>query len=233
MIIAVLSDIHGNDIALGRVLDECRRLGVERLFVLGDLVGYYCRPDSVLKMLTEWPSDVIAGNHEAMLMAAAGNEVLADQIRKRYGSGIDVALRSLSQDELSWLASLPARRSIELDGLKIELCHGSPWDRDFYVYPDAPQEVIDRCFIEGAHFVFMGHTHRPFIRERAGTLIANVGSVGQARDQGMVASWGILDTSRRTFGLRRTVYDPSLLEDEARHLDPFCPYLHEILRRNC
>ncbi len=57
MKIGVLSDIHGNHYALKAVLEEARRCGVEYLFILGDLVGYYYYPDEVLKLLEGWPKE--------------------------------------------------------------------------------------------------------------------------------------------------------------------------------
>ena len=67
MKIGVLSDIHGNHIALEAVLTEAVSLDINRLCVLGDMVGYYYHPDRVLEMLKAWPVDVIQGNHERML----------------------------------------------------------------------------------------------------------------------------------------------------------------------
>jgi hypothetical protein len=59
-------------------LEEARRCGVEYLFILGDLVGYYYYPDEVLKLLEDWPKEVIQGNHEGML-----KEVLNKETEKR------------------------------------------------------------------------------------------------------------------------------------------------------
>ena len=70
MKIAVLSDIHGNHLALREVLDDASRLDVGELFVLGDSVGYYYHPDKVLEQLTAWQMEMIQGNHEPMLQTA-------------------------------------------------------------------------------------------------------------------------------------------------------------------
>ena len=70
MKIAVLSDIHGNNLALKLVLDEARILGVERLFILGDIVGYYYHPEEVIHLLNDWHKEMIQRNHESMLKDA-------------------------------------------------------------------------------------------------------------------------------------------------------------------
>ena len=46
MIIAVLADIHADDVALKAVLNDIQQFDVERFFVLGDIIGYYCWPKS-------------------------------------------------------------------------------------------------------------------------------------------------------------------------------------------
>ena len=38
--IAIVSDLHSNLEALEVVLGECDRLGVKRIFCLGDVIGY-------------------------------------------------------------------------------------------------------------------------------------------------------------------------------------------------
>jgi len=43
--IALISDVHGNTIALETVLSDIRRRGIERVFCLGDLVGKGPDPD--------------------------------------------------------------------------------------------------------------------------------------------------------------------------------------------
>src|SRR3989339_929934 len=229
MKIGVLSDIHGNHLALNSVLQEAAESGVQRLLVLGDVVGYYYHPDKVMALLNDWPMDVIQGNHEGMLRTLMEDGQDAEIIRKKYGHGLDYALNQLSTNKARDLIDMPARKTCVFDNNKIELCHGSPWDRDAYVYPDAPPDRINRCFVEGADFVFMGHTHYQFAFTKNGATIANPGSVGQNRAAGGIASWGILDTVQKRFSLRATPYDVAPLITEAQKTDPGLPYLSQVL----
>ena len=233
MKIAVLSDIHGNHPALEAVLDEAGRLGIERFFVLGDIVGYYYHPDRVMGMLGGLNVDMVQGNHEGMLMAAIEDPAKAEEIRARYGSGIEMAIEKLSREQKEMLAGLPSRKRVDVAGVGFELCHGSPWDRDFYVYPDAETGLLDRCLVDGADFVLLGHTHRPFVYSKGGVTVVNAGSVGQPRDMGGAAGWAVVNTALRTARLIRTPYDISGLVSEVREVDPGLPYLHEVLVRGC
>lgn len=231
MKIAVLSDIHGNDVALEAVLADARAHFVQKLFVLGDVVGYYYQPDRVMSFLSEWPCEMIQGNHEEMLLLAASDKVFAAEVRKRYGGGIDAALKTLDAATVRKLGGLPPRKTVVEDGLSMELCHGSPWDRDVYVYPDADGETLRRCAVPGAGMVFMGHTHHAFVKGVTQTTLVNAGSVGQNRFEGGIATWAFVDTAVRSAEIRRVPYAAARVADEARRRDPGLPYLWEVLFR--
>ena len=51
--IAVISDIHGNSVALKAVLEEIAREGIERTVCLGDVVGYGPDPSECLRLVSE------------------------------------------------------------------------------------------------------------------------------------------------------------------------------------
>ncbi len=71
MRIAVLSDIHSNFYALERVLDHAQKGGVDRYWLLGDLVGYGPHPAQCMRWFKDNYSriDWVMGNHDAMLLA--------------------------------------------------------------------------------------------------------------------------------------------------------------------
>jgi predicted phosphodiesterase len=231
MKLAILSDIHGNTAALREVLVVSRKAGVERILVLGDLVGYYYDADGVLALLAEWPATVIGGNHERMLGEARASPEVAAGHRKKYGSALDVALATLAPKQIAWLTGLPSRQTATFDGVTFELCHGSPDDQDRYVYPTADDNELRRCEMPG-RIVLMGHTHYPMVAMRPDCTLINAGSVGQARDLGGFASWMIFDTATGMIAPQRTVYDTTALAIEARARDPDLPYLADILWRN-
>ncbi|MDB5865565.1 MAG: hypothetical protein JWO70_3371 [Betaproteobacteria bacterium] len=229
--IGVLGDIHGNAAALKAVLGHALREGVERLVVTGDLVGYYFDPAEVLRLLDDWDAVIVRGNHEDMLAAARADAAALPAIRKSYGSGIDVALEELSEAELDRLCALPHPLPVQLDDVRVLLCHGSPADNDEYVYPDAKPDVLDRCAVPGYDVVIMGHTHYPLQREVAGITLLNPGSVGQPRNREPGAQWALLDTATGRATLRNERYDPTAVAAQARARHPELPYLAEVLTR--
>ena len=231
MKIAVLSDIHGNSIALSAVLKEIKDAGIRHILVLGDIVGYYYHPDEVLKQLESFETTMIRGNHETLLEEAQGNSEIEERLHIRYGSGISEALKKLSPAQIDTLLSLPEKRSVEISGMAFLLCHGSPSKNDEYVYPDADEQKLKECAIEGVDMVLMGHTHYPMLKAVGKTTLLNPGSVGQPRDIGSSASWAIIDTVGRSAELRRTPFDAGSVVNEVRAIDPQNLYLAEVLLR--
>ena len=134
MKVGLVSDIHGNFDALGAALAAARVHGVEKLLCCGDLVGYYYEPDRCLDLLAEWDMLCVVGNHEDMLARLMRDPSLEDDFRLRFGSGLSVAMNVLTAPQHAYLAALPTRSVIEIDGKSLLLCHGTPWDTSEYLY---------------------------------------------------------------------------------------------------
>jgi predicted phosphodiesterase len=231
MIVAVLSDIHANAFALGAVLQQARKAGAERLVLLGDYVGYYYHPREVVAELMQWPHDAILGNHDRLALAARHHADVRTDYRRRYGSGIDLAVEQLESGHWRWLESLPLQNTIELGRWRIHLAHGAPFDDDAYVYPDASGDRLDlvRTGID-ADAIWLGHTHWPF-HVLGSPMILNPGSVGQPRDLGGVASWALFNADTGAIALRRTEFPVAALREECAVRDSHLPALREVLRR--
>lgn len=234
MYIGILGDIHGNAHALDVVLKSAKEKNVEKLLCTGDYVGYYYEPDKVMAMLNEWDWVGVSGNHEGMLLDWK-NGKKRKKIEAKYGSGIAVAAKKLSEETISHLCSLPHTKKINIEGYKIVICHGSPWDRDIYIYPDADENTINELFSYNPDFdlLIYGHTHYPVKWERGRKKIINPGSVGQPRDRGGYAGWAILSVNTDSIGvqLQKTKYDVSRLLSDVKTFDQNNKYLYEVLVR--
>lgn len=233
MKIAVIADIHGNDVALRAVLEDCRRMDVSQLLLLGDYVGYYYRPKAVLDALFDWnPAHAIAGNHERMLLASRADEGERTRIRTRYGSGLDVAHEELGAEHWAFIEALPEKLEVSLAGRRFLLCHGAPDDADRYVYPDGPASELQATAVRGYDFVLLGHTHYPVHYVHEGVVVMNPGSVGQPRDVGGLAAYGIIHTGTGASVQRRVPFEVEAVMQQARQRDPQLPYLHDVMVRN-
>jgi putative phosphoesterase len=232
MLIAVLSDIHGNSSALRRVLDEATSLRVDHLLILGDQIGYYYDASGVYDLIDSWSKDMIRGNHEDMLEGLLTQSINPDVVKSKYGSALEIAARTLSAQKLEVIRQHNRTKVVCYDNIKILLAHGSPWNTDQYIYPDANKELIERCDSGDLDYVFLGHTHYPFLYRAKHALIINPGSVGQSRVCGGIADWGILNTTNGVYTPRHTPYDTKSICDMVQKIDPEVPYLRDVLDRN-
>tara|TARA_B110000305_G_C19333398_1_gene585239 strand:+ start:303 stop:1004 length:702 start_codon:yes stop_codon:yes gene_type:complete len=230
--LALLGDVHGNHMALQAVLTAASSLGVEKLLVIGDLVGYYYAPLKVLELLQPWGKHMVRGNHEDMLSIARSDPVFLAQVDVRYGTGLRTAIEQLGTQQLDELCNLPHPLELVIDGCKILLCHGAPWDVDQYVYPDAVPEMLERCAIQDFDLVVMGHTHYPMQHAIGKTLVVNPGSVGQPRNRQPGAHWALFDTNTRNIEFHNEQYDSSQLVQECQQRNPELPYLSNVLKRS-
>jgi diadenosine tetraphosphatase ApaH/serine/threonine PP2A family protein phosphatase len=112
------------------------------------------------------------------------------------------------------------------------ICHGAPFDEDFYMFRSADARRAEAVI--RAPLCLFGHTHvaagwtqgRPveighdstLPIPTAGTLLVNVGSVGQPRDGDPRAAYGILDTARRVVECYRVEYDIELAQRRIREV---------------
>ena len=128
---------------------------------------------------------------------------------------------TLAPEDLNYLEALPATRQLELDGRRILLAHGAPWDdpasyRCQYVLPH-DTSALERIADGGWDLVLLGHTHVPMARQLKATLVLNPGSCGEARGREGQLTFGRLDTSlgvATVFAIRPGAAPEPLLEGE-------------------
>lgn len=231
MKVGILGDIHGNERALNAVLRAASTAGIDQWLNTGDMVGYYFAPGRVIEMLRQLKCRSVRGNHEEMLCRSRNDPDYLRAVEAKYGSGVRVALEQLSVQQLDDACGLPHPLSLEIDGVRILLSHGAPWNVDQYIYPDSPADLLERCVPEGFNLVVTGHTHYPMVKKIGSALLVNPGSVGQPRNRRPGAAWAIFDTVDRTVELRSESYDSAELVRECRARHPELPYLSEVLLR--
>lgn len=230
MRIAILSDIHGNFFALEAVIKQIHNMQVDRIYFLGDLLGYYYEPKKVYQKLREINATMILGNHEQMLFDCIDGKINIEHLTSKYGSGHKIALEQLSSSEIESLRNLPTMHVETIDGLTIACYHGSPFDNNYYLYPDTNNAILSAC-VTGADFTFVGHSHYSYIAKLKNGLLINVGSVGQSRVEGGIANWCILNLGNSVIEMQTTLYDIKPLLDLVEKNDPAISYLSSILKR--
>lgn len=189
MRIGFISDAHGNVEAFCRGLHVLAAAGAEAIHFLGDAVGYL-PGDEVVSELRARGIAAIRGNHEEMLLRGDAPESREPVYRLRQ------IAREMRPDNRAEIARWPATRTIDAPVGKLLLLHGSPSDPTFgYVYPDTDLSGFD---VMQHVAVFMGNTHRPFVRRTGSALFVNVGSCGLPRDTGDLGAVCLFDGSTGT-----------------------------------
>jgi predicted phosphodiesterase len=176
MRIAVLSDIHGNLLALEAVVRHLRTRGTDAVVNLGDSLSGPLLPLETAQFLMAQGWTTIAGNHERQLLT---------QGPAQWGASDAFTHARLTGRELDWLAGQPASRMLDPE---VMLCHGTPHSdlEPLLETLEPPRgrsatagEVAARLGPAGAAVVLCGHTHLPrLVRTGSGQLVVNPGSVG-------------------------------------------------------
>jgi predicted phosphodiesterase len=208
MRLGVLSDIHGNDVALRAVLADAAGCQVDRWWVLGDLVLFGPRPAEVLELLRQLPQvEMLRGNTDRYVLtgeqpaphATAADAAGSADLVARYGlmaAGIGWTRGVLGQAGLlDMLTGLPRHLRREMpDGTRVLGVHASPdADDGPGIEPGTSAEQLTRLLAGcAADVVVGGHTHLPDDRLVGQVRALNPGSAGLPRRPGE-ASWLVLD----------------------------------------
>jgi len=182
MNIAVLSDIHGNHIALETCMQYLEKQDIDVYCFLGDYVGELPGIRQVMDLLYDLQEKktcyIIKGNKEDYQLSGLGEghpewDAYPSTIGMiRYGN------QQLSDRDLSFLSSLPITDCIHIDGMEdIRICHGSPRKvrEDIRAGGSANKEIFAKI---KEKYILCGHTHKVTNAQEYSKVIWNPGSVG-------------------------------------------------------
>ena len=208
--IGIISDIHGNLRSLKAILRAFRSRNVEKIFCLGDMIGYFHQSTDVLDLIMKSNIQCILGNHEATLL---GQLKCSPERWKAYFLGS--VKESITSKQLEWLSALPKSLDLNINNKKITFFHGSPWDPlEEYIYPDS-NKFDDFATLQW-DYIFLGHTHYPMVKRVGSVNIINPGSCGLPRDGDIRASAAIFDSEKGPIFFIRESYDILSTMEEAR-----------------
>lgn len=222
MRLALLSDVHGNPIALDAVLADIEvHGGADGYLVLGDLAAIGHDPVTVLERVRSLPNTLITrGNTDRYIVTGD-----RPPIPPPPGQEIEVA-HSFAWTQgyvtgagwFDWLAQLPLEVRLDLpDGTHVLGVHAAPGTDDGAgVNPvQSDREVGTLLSGCGAELVFTGHTHWALDRTVDGVRAVNLGSVSNPWAHDLRASYVLLDAgaSGYTVQARRVAYDREAVID--------------------
>jgi diadenosine tetraphosphatase ApaH/serine/threonine PP2A family protein phosphatase len=202
--IALISDIHGNLEALKAALESLEHHGAERVFCLGDVVGYGANPAECLDLVQSRCEVTLLGNHDAAVVGKEGMEHFNDFARL----AINWTRGLLTTAHEDFLLSLPLEISLE----NIHLVHSSPSDPQAWNYIVSAYDAETHFRAIQGNICFVGHSHIPgeyfeSLSDRTGRRLVNVGSVGQPRDRDSRLCYVLYDTISGLVEFIREAYD--------------------------
>jgi predicted phosphodiesterase len=194
--IALISDIHGNYPALLSVLNKIDEMGINEIYCLGDIVGYYTQVNECCEELQKRNVKCILGNHDWYMISKTNCPR-----SKSANDCLQYQSKILKVENLKWLESLPIL--LQIDDLSI--VHAG-WSNPLDEY----LTDIDQSYFESIsnRFFSSGHTHKQSIKLFGSKVYCNPGSVGQPRDGNCNAAFATFNGE--SFQLHRVEYDIEL-----------------------
>lgn len=167
MKLGLISDIHGDSLALELAWSHLTVMGADRIVCAGDLVGYGPHPDRVVSFVADHQIASVRGNHDrwALERGLGG--------RDEFGGGTPSAAT------LAALAALPFEILVaDLRRVGV-VVHGSPRsDMEFIQRRTHPPSKLRADLADlNADLLVVGHTHEPMWFRCERGLVVNPGSV--------------------------------------------------------
>jgi len=236
--IAILADVHANLEALEAVLIAVERERADRIFCLGDIVGYGPDPLGCIYRLKEAEVQTVLGNHDQAIVEPSHIQ----SFNRLARPALYHAREALGDEEIDYLSRASLRR-VEFNAV---FAHANPLKPEDW----EPLHMYDKimwCFERlDWSLCFVGHTHeagiycklhnRPLpltsttVAIGAHQYLINVGSVGQPRDGDWRASFALWDLDRQYVELQRVEYPIQRTQRKMAECD-FPVYLTERLAR--
>ena len=178
---AVLSDIHGNVLALQAVIAHAQAQGVRDFINLGDIVYGPLWPNATRALLETIAPLTIQGNQDREIFAATAADI-------ERNPTLAAVITELSDAGWAWLRALPQAANFEVLGRHVLLTHGTPTNDCIYLLeeiesgqPQLRSDAAITALLDGsdASLILCGHSHLPrCVMLADGRMVVNPGSVG-------------------------------------------------------
>jgi len=213
----IFSDVHGNLEALEALLARIEQENPDKIFFLGDAVGYGANPSECLQTIAETADLVLAGNHD-YAVAGATSISFFNTLAKE---AILWTQAQLSPEEKLYLKSLP----VILQFPEICLAHSSPRKPAEWRYILTEEDAAENFPYFFSPLCFVGHSHQAETMmtdrsmhcrrsasevinlEKGYRYIINVGSVGQPRDYNPRGAYCVYDEQEKRIQIHRFEYN--------------------------
>lgn len=185
MRVAILSDTHGNLVALEAALADLGGQSVDSIVCLGDVAATGPQPRETLRRVRALGCPMVMGNCDQHLLDVRADPPPSSEPPDLIGAVDSWCATELSDEDEAFIRSFQPTVSIELAPGRALLCyHGSPRSFNDLVQPFTPDDELAGFF--AGHEVAIGaggHTHNQMLRRFGAMLLLNPGSIGLPLDR--------------------------------------------------
>ncbi len=219
MRIGIISDVHSNLQALEEVMKKLKKEKPDKVFFLGDVVGYGANPNECCEILREIADVCLLGNHDAGMI----DKIDLSWFNPDAKTAILWTKEVLNDENIQFIKTF--QYTFEKEELLFS--HGSPVEPQEFIYVFSKDEAENIFKWNSGRYrvIFVAHSHitlsfiytnegrvSTFIEdeihfEKDAFYVINVGSVGQPRDGDPRAFFAILDVEKKFYKTFRVEYD--------------------------
>lgn len=199
MRILVLSDVHGNNLALETALADAKKKGFDQIVCNGDMIQGGPQPHETVQLLRELNCPVVMGNSDAWLLSGVETDthLISEERRKKLDIVREWSLSKLSEDDRTFINAFQPTITLDLGNNKRLLAfHGSPISFDQVLLPSTLDDEFQETLKPYAdHILTGGHVHLQYTRRLRDSqnFYFNPGSVGVAYNHEQTIEQKLLD----------------------------------------
>lgn len=174
--IAIISDIHGNIVALDAILESLKNENIDKILALGDLCNEIPCGNEVINRLKEIKADSLKGNKEEYFLDYEKNKYTWENLQFK---NTIFMYNQLSKENMQYIRDLPFELNYDFEGIKIKSVHGSP-EHVYEFIHEYDEDLLDKYTRNlEEDILVLGHTHDPiWIKEKNGKIVINAGCAG-------------------------------------------------------
>jgi len=197
---AVFGGVYSNHLALEAAIVDASARGATTLYCLGDFGAFGPNPDKVFPLLVDAGVKVIRGNYDDSIARGLDDcQCGYTDPRDNYFARLSYRYTYQNTNERwrRWMGALPDRRTLDVDGVRVLFCHGSPRRMNEFLWESATSTQFLTHLADEHHADLILATHSGIHWQRAlggNRLFANVGVIGRPANDGRTDVWYALVT---------------------------------------
>ena len=174
--VAIISDIHGNSVALENILKDAEKNNVDDYIFSGDIVNDLPFGNETLELVKKYSNKVLKGNKEQYLLELEQEKYDWTQLQFK---NVIFMYNELTEENKAYIRNLPHTINVEYDGVKLCIAHGSPKSVEEQLKQEK-RDLLDKYTKDlDADCLIFGHTHEKMWKEYINNkLVINAGCSG-------------------------------------------------------